>query len=181
MLFSFLGQQIRRAGHRARDGGLLNRYSAGSEPLAITAGPDGNLWFTKQATSRIARINLSGHVRNYRTTTPGSPRGIATGPDGNLWFTEPSRNRIGQITLAGAITLFHAPIADSFPGSLTAGPDGNLWFTAPRAQGVGSIAPDGTFGPKTRSPAATPTPTPSRLVPMGTSGSRTRICHGSIA
>jgi virginiamycin B lyase len=39
-------------------GGTITEYTlpSGSEPLGITAGPDGNLWFTDDGTSRIGKI-----------------------------------------------------------------------------------------------------------------------------
>lgn len=36
--------------------GERTESSAGSEPLGITAGPDGNLWFTDYGTSKIGKI-----------------------------------------------------------------------------------------------------------------------------
>jgi virginiamycin B lyase len=33
--------------------------TANSKPVGITAGPDGNLWVTEYATSRIAKVKLS--------------------------------------------------------------------------------------------------------------------------
>ena len=62
----------------------------GPSPYAITAGPDGNLWFTEQGTSKIGMINPATHVITEfptPTSTP-NPYAITAGPDGNLWFTE---------------------------------------------------------------------------------------------
>jgi streptogramin lyase len=49
---------------------------------AITAGPDGNLWFG------LGEINPITHVITAFSSTPGNVIGIAAGPDGNLWFTD---------------------------------------------------------------------------------------------
>ena len=56
----------------------------------ITAGPDGNLWFTDNRGNKIGEISpATGKVTEYKIPTGGSyPIGIAAGPDGNLWFTE---------------------------------------------------------------------------------------------
>ena len=67
----------------------------------ITAGPDGNMWFTETFHSgvvavpplggAIGRITPTGTVTEYPLPTAGSsPRGIAAGPDGNMWFTDGS-------------------------------------------------------------------------------------------
>src|SRR5262245_28898572 len=62
--------------------------SAGAGLYDITAGPDGNLWFTEGSVRRIGRISLAGVVTEFSTGISGSPGGITAGPDGNLWFTE---------------------------------------------------------------------------------------------
>jgi hypothetical protein len=65
----------------------------------ITAGPDGNLWFTSDV--GIGRIFTTAGVATVFTagfTTGAGVGSIAAGPDGNVWFTEPGINRIGRIT-----------------------------------------------------------------------------------
>ena len=69
-------------------------------PYGITAGPDGNLWFTGYFGNKIGRVTTAGAITEfpvYGHCPPGSRRG----PDGNLWFTEISGNKIGRITTAG--------------------------------------------------------------------------------
>ncbi len=91
-----------------------------SDPFALTAGPDGNLWFfgsygpgcrgwrfgSGPSASEIGSINPNGmhHVSEFVTEPlPPAPRGaqymgaITSGPDGNLWYTEPWSDRIGRI------------------------------------------------------------------------------------
>ena len=127
--------------------------SGGSYPGAITAGPDGNLWFTEHIGNRVGRITPRGAVTEFRVgpTTAFGPGDIAAGPDGNLWFTSsgagptgPPSGRIGRITPTGVVTTFSAGISPgSSPAGITAGPDGNLWFTESGAQRVGRITPAG--------------------------------------
>jgi virginiamycin B lyase len=116
-----------------------------SGPIGITAGPDGNLWFT-EGIGKIGRITPAGVITEFTVPTTGSgPDGITAGPDGNLWFTEDQANQIGRITTAGVITEFAIPTANSRPDSITTGPDGNLWFTetAPAANQIGRITTAG--------------------------------------
>ena len=83
---------------------------------AITAGPDGNLWFTEEGANKIGRITPSGRITEFPIPTASSgPDGITAGPDGNLWFTEGAANKIGRITPTGAITEFPIPTAESAP------------------------------------------------------------------
>jgi virginiamycin B lyase len=115
---------------------------AGSQPFAITAGPDGAIWFTENGTNKIGRLSVDGSQFNdVATPTPlARPEGIAPGPDGALWFTESSAsNRIGRITTAGAITEFTTPTSGSQPLDITAGPDGAMWFTEYSGNRIGRI------------------------------------------
>jgi virginiamycin B lyase len=65
----------------------------------ITAGPDGNLWFTD--VNRIVRITPTGTITAFPIPTAnGGADDITAGPDSNLWFTEYNANKIGRLTLA---------------------------------------------------------------------------------
>jgi streptogramin lyase len=59
-----------------------------SEPIEITTGPDGNLWFTEYRANQIGKLELVGPNEYALPTNNTLPRDITAGPDGNLWFTE---------------------------------------------------------------------------------------------
>ncbi|HEV3165438.1 MAG TPA: Ig-like domain-containing protein [Isosphaeraceae bacterium] len=118
----------------AQNGGYLSH---------ITTGPDGNLWFTDNTTSKIGRITPQGAVTEWALPQYTSPGGIAAGSDGALWFTEENKNAIGRITTAGAITSFPLPPGLHVPDGIVAGPDGALWFTEDQASNVGRITTAG--------------------------------------
>jgi virginiamycin B lyase len=102
--------------------------TANSSPWAITAGPDGNVWFTESAGNKIGKVTASGSFAEYAIPTAGSrPIAITTGPDDNLWFAENVGGKIGKITTDGAITEYVAP--GRYQSDITSGPDGNLWLT----------------------------------------------------
>src|SRR5207244_3643912 len=102
----------------------------GGIPYQITAGPDGNLWFTEIVGNNIGRIIPTATISEFAIPTAGSkPQKIALGPDGNLWFTEIGSNKIGRISPSGSISKFSIPTAKSWPFGIALGPDGNLWFT----------------------------------------------------
>ena len=118
---------------------------AGSAPGGIAAGPDGALWFTEKANSKIGRISTNGAVTEYSPPTPQStPAGIAAGPDGALWFTEEGAGQIGRITAAGAVTEYHASGLGDFPTGIAAGPDVALWYTELNGNRIGRISTGGT-------------------------------------
>jgi streptogramin lyase len=115
-----------------------------SNSYGITAGPDGNLWFTACYTSAcdgsmIGSISPSGAVKSYPVsgTTGWGPETLTTGPDGALWFTQAGPDGyIGRITTGGQIS-YPSPTL-SYPAAITTGPDGNLWFTTGGAPGDGA-------------------------------------------
>ncbi len=85
----------------------------------ITAGTDGNLWFTESGANAIGMINPTTHALSAFTvpTANAGLAGITMGPDGNLWFTEASANAIGMINpTTHAIHSFALPVREYRPG-----------------------------------------------------------------
>jgi streptogramin lyase/ubiquitin len=116
------------------------------QPLGITAGPDGNVWFVQSvAPGGIGRSNVSGLITEFSSGLSGGALSVTPGPDGNLWFTEPGADKIGRITPSGTIKEF-SPANGSEPAGIAAGPDGNLWFTEPGGKAaIGRITTSGTI------------------------------------
>lgn len=112
-------------------------------PEAITAGPDGNLWFTESDANQIGKITPSGSITEFaiRTANAGLTD-ITAGPDGNLWFTETATNQIGRITPDGSqVTEFKVPTRNSQPTEILTGPDGDLWFEESNTNQLGRLDP----------------------------------------
>ncbi len=99
----------------------------GAQPISITEGPDGNIWFTLQNSSQVARLTPDGVVREFRTPTLSFPNDITPGPDGNVWFSEGASGQIAFITPQGRITEIPFSIFEAASGIVT-GPDNNIWF-----------------------------------------------------
>jgi virginiamycin B lyase len=106
----------------------VTEYAVGvnSFPYAITAGPDGKLWFTLHYGDKIGKITTSGVVTEYSLPTNSGPTGITAGPDGNLWFAEGATtgNAIAKITTSGVVTKYALPVASSERWTLLAGRTG---------------------------------------------------------
>ena len=88
-------------------GAILTPFTTGltpnGGPLDITAGGDGNLYFTESAGSgALGSITPSGVVTEFTTGLNNSPFGITAGSDGNIWFTERSGDRVGRLTVGPA-------------------------------------------------------------------------------
>ncbi|MDQ6944829.1 MAG: IPT/TIG domain-containing protein, partial [Actinomycetota bacterium] len=115
----------------------------GSDPAAITAGPDGNMWFVESQANRIGRITAvdqpgipAGTVTTFMTAFPGGfPGSITLGPvepaGANIWFTEVHSGADGvvaRMTPAGVVTPGGGYPEGKAPGPMTVTPDGSLWF-----------------------------------------------------
>ena len=116
--------------------------TAGSEPLGITVGPDGNLWFTEFFVGKIGRITTAGTVTEFPAA--GNPQFIVAGSDGNLWFTEQTVFRIGHMSTSGSFGDYPVISADAQLVGIAAGSDGNLWFCEAGPGNVGRITTGGT-------------------------------------
>ena len=95
----------------------------------ITAGPDGELWFTRTSAKTVSQITTAGVLTTFSVSPPenSAVNDIAAGPDGNVWLA--AGERIYRITPASSITAFQVP-SDLRSSEITAGPDGNMWFTS---------------------------------------------------
>jgi len=94
----------------------------------LTAGPDGNVYFSSGLANNVDSITPTGVVKVYDTTSVGSnaPSGIAAGTDGNIYFN--ASNNFGKLTLATG-TVSNIPLSSALDtaGLMTLGPDGNFW------------------------------------------------------
>ena len=116
-----------------------------SKPNAITAGPNGALWFTNSYNDTIEAISTAGHRTDFHGyPNIFYPEGITEGSDGNLWFT--NVGSVGRLKpgLKGKITDFSSKIGNSAHlQGITSGPDGKLWFTVSNLNQIGSITTSG--------------------------------------
>ena len=67
--------------------GVSTEFPLGSgleDPVGITAGPDGAVWFGESYDTVVGRITTSGTITEY--TVDARPYGITLGPDGALWL-----------------------------------------------------------------------------------------------
>ena len=120
--------------------------TASSAPIGITAGPDGNLWFTEYSGNNIAKITPTGGVTEYSLPVANTePVDITSGPDGNLYFTGYGNACacIGRISTSGQIATFPVPqgSCQPYPTGITTGPDGDVWFTDGACSAVGKVDP----------------------------------------
>lgn len=131
------------------EGSLARVCSGPAVPFEITAGPDGNVWFTEIAANKIAAMDMAGHiVKEVAIPTAASgPAGIAPGRMNDVWFTESAAGKVARYDIATG-RLFEYPVPGGrfrLPRTLTLGPDGNMWFTYDLIGAVGRVTYDGEF------------------------------------
>src|SRR5262249_16118230 len=75
-----------------------------SQPFGISAGSDGNVYFTETRAGQIGIIDSknAADIQEFPTpTTNSGPFAIVSAPDSNIWVTENRANQIGQVVLGG--------------------------------------------------------------------------------
>lgn len=134
-------------GAEAASEGKISEFalpSTESEPLSITHGPEGDIWFTEYRGERLGRITTGGEVSELPLpSTSAHPEGIAVGPEGDIWFAERSADKIGRMTPTGETVEFQIPAAEAEPEGIATGPEGNLWFTETKGDAIARITPGG--------------------------------------
>ena len=151
-------------------------------PMAITVGPDANLWFV-ELNGGIGRVTLDGVITEFPLLPNTQPESIVSGPDGNLWFTEYKASAIGKMAPDGRILAFYyLPGSGALAGQgvgperIVSAPDGHLWFTEHLNSAIARMATDGTY-------VEFPTPT-ANAQPLGitvTAGGDLWFTEGGLA
>lgn len=128
--------------------------------LAITSGPDGNVWVTTTQGSggidAIVRFTASGtptvfdHANTPTLTDDSAYDGIVEDAAGNLWFTENNANQIGEIPRGtapgGTVHEYSVSGLGTFcPEKIVAGNHGDLWFTSNCSNLIGNITTAGAI------------------------------------
>lgn len=121
-----------------------------SAPVAISAGPDGNMWFTDRGSDYLGNIApLLGSFNEY--PIPVNPnridQGVVVLPSGQMWFVEQGTGRLGEVQISslqlGSVNAINEyKPQSSQPNELrtiTASPDGNVWFVEPVSNKIGRV------------------------------------------
>lgn len=131
-------------GFTAYGAGTPSGYFQGGCPRGITAGPDGNMWFTDA--HYVGKITMSGQVTEYDVLpSNGTLVNIVAGPDGNLWATDTGADQIAQISPSGGLVKLWQLRSGRGPESIVVGPDHNLWITEVGADLIGKLTTAGVL------------------------------------
>jgi virginiamycin B lyase len=107
------------------------RLDPGESPVAIAAGPSGELWFTVESAPFIARLHAGRVQRLPKGAESVEPLGLAVDANGDAWFTEAARRRIVRISPAGGVASFDLATPVARLARLAVAPGGAVWFAEP--------------------------------------------------
>jgi virginiamycin B lyase len=113
-------------------------------PNGITAGPDGNIWFTLShagdtAGDSFGRLATDGTVTLFPVLTPPGQYAVSgvnyitSGLDGNLWITE--ETAIAKATPSGSVMEFPVGTTDT-PSRIIYASSGLIWFVSDGLDGI---------------------------------------------
>jgi len=131
------GQSVDVVGRSTADGQITEfalpaRGEAELGISSITAGQDGNLYFTEPNANRFGRISTTGEIFEFVLPNPGSkPRTIVTAPDGALWFTEEGIDRVARFSATTSTLRERQLTQGGRPTGIAARADGTIWITEP--------------------------------------------------
>ncbi|WP_426241900.1 virginiamycin B lyase family protein [Nocardioides sp. LHG3406-4] len=160
-------------------------------PRALTAGPVGSIWFTRNSggtwftsadSGSVGYLDqATGATHIWSTGSRSAPEDLVRGPDDNMWFTnvgaEPG---IGHISAGGVGVI--SKVGNYQPTSLTFGPDGAVWFTDNVTNSIVRVTTDqlqtntvDLGGGVTMTPPNTAVPPPPGTADGGAAGTLTKI------
>jgi len=124
--------------------------TAGSRPHDPAVAPDGTVWYTGQAKSRLGRLDpRTGQFRDFplqpdnRQLPYGvGPHGLVADADGNIWYTGQLDAHLGKLDpRTGAVTKYKMPAGAGGPHTPIFDQKGTLWFTMQQGNMVGRLIP----------------------------------------
>ena len=127
------------------------KVTPGTRPHDPAVAPDGAVWYTGQASSRLGRLDpRTGQFKNYPlrpddTKLPYGvgPHGLVADKDGNIWYTGQLDGHIGKLDpKTGAVAKYKMPDpAAGGPHTPIFDQQGTLWFTMQQGNMVGRLTP----------------------------------------
>jgi streptogramin lyase len=152
----------------------------------VTAGPDGNMWFTEDElgatpnATAIARVTPTGVVTEFsaKPSIPGAvdpaPIAITSGPNQHIWFVDADNHFLDEMVPATGAFTTHPTVADPDLASAKAmvtGPDGNVYvLLAGAAPGIAEFKPDGTQATGSPFPVLNPGTSNPQEITVGPDG-----------
>jgi virginiamycin B lyase len=127
------------------------KVTPGTRPHDPAVAPDGGIWYTGQASSRLGRLDpRTGEIKNYPLQPDNTklaygvgPHGLVADKDGYIWYTGQLDGHIGKLDpKTGAVRKYKIPDpAAGGPHTPIFDQKGTLWFTMQQGNMVGRLVP----------------------------------------
>ncbi|ONH54664.1 hypothetical protein CcI49_30380 [Frankia sp. CcI49] len=114
-------------------------------PCAITAGPDGKIYFANGLRNQLGSIDPQTKAfALYSVPGVGGNlfpfNDLAADPAGAIWFTQTTANTIGRFDIATkTFTSYPVPTPGALPIGVFTGSNGDVWFTEALGNKIGRI------------------------------------------
>lgn len=131
-----------------KSGKFTHFWDAPKQAYDVEADADGNLWFTKQSTNQIGRVNWKTLKVTY-WTPPNSkgmafsyPRRLAIGADGMVWVGEYSAGEIVRFDpKTEQFKEYELPGSGPTPYGMGVDKDGGVWYSSFEQDVLGRLDP----------------------------------------
>lgn len=119
-------------------------YPLAVVPEQLSAGPDGNLWYS-DSSSNLWRMTTGSHQVTQFPVMGINPstNGIVSAY-GAVWFTDETNSGIGCVSPNGSQNASFRYVPQGILDGITLGPDGNLWFVDSSGESIGRLIPSRT-------------------------------------
>lgn len=113
----------------------------------ITAGSDGNVWFTDPGTNSVGKMTPAGAVTEYPLqVADAGPNSITKDSSGNIWIDEGGTNCscLARISNAGSVSATYAVYhsgCQPYPVNVAVDKSGNVWYTNGACSFIGYVNP----------------------------------------
>lgn len=129
--------------------GRLNEYNVpGSSDgvTSVTPSADGSVWFFEYGESRVARLDVAGHITHFGTQNRFQTE-FRLAPDGTLWAADFDGGSVAHINPGGAVYAYELSHAE--PGGenaqIAVGDAGEVLHTSYGSGGIARISEDGSI------------------------------------
>jgi virginiamycin B lyase len=125
-------------------GKFTNFWDLARQTYGVELGPDGNMWFTRQDTNQVGKIDWKTNKGQlYNCPTPKCfPRRLAVDSDGTVWFAEFNGGKIGKLDPnTGNITEYVLPGPEATPYGFGIAADHTIWYSSYNKDVMGHFDP----------------------------------------
>lgn len=117
----------------------------GSCPMNLTAGLNGEVWFSDKCQGTIERIDSNGRRAVFKQHPDTFVRSITLAQNGDIWFADDAHLKFGRIDRKGEINLIDLPANGDAPFTILATRGGDIVFSEAYNYNINRLTSQGVF------------------------------------